>query len=263
MFSFQNQKLNCWKCSSPFYVNNTQEVAQCPKCNRYNRVPNGKFSNNINHSFTKNINGFESKIAINNSENIITCPFCYTKNLFRREADELICYKCSKIIKQGTSSSFLFKTEGQQDLSDDKKIIGWRIVPSQNILSFTPNTPPPKYESNTDYLLKKILKSLEKQKDKKETNTIQTPMYSPYPTPTFIPYPIMDYYNNRRSLSYFDDDFRNDRNYNINLKEIRYIPIKNEKKEDKDGYKITIRKKSKRGQGIAKSTTFEKVFYSK
>ena len=263
MFSSQNQKVNCWKCSNLFDVNCNQEVAQCPKCKRYNRVPNGKIQNNINHSFIENSNGFENDITTNNTKNIIICPFCHIKNLFRREADELICYKCSKIIRQGTSPSFLFNTEGNQDLYDNKKIIGWRIVPTQNILSLTPNTPPPKYESNTDYLLKKILKSLEKQKDKNETNTIQTPIYNPYPTPTFIPFPVIDYYSNRRSMKYIDDDYRNDRNYNINSKEIRYIPIKNEKKEDKDGCKITIRKKSKRGQGIAKSTTFEKVFYSK
>ena len=263
MLSSQNLKLNCWKCSNLFYVNGNQEVAQCPKCNRYNRVPNGKILNNNNHSFITNSNGFENNITKNNTENIITCPFCYTQNLFRREADQLICYKCSKIIKQGSGSSFLFNTEGSQDLSENKNIIGWRIVPTQNILSLTPNTPPPKYESITDYLLKKILKSLEKQKDKNETNTIKTPMYNPYPAPTFIPYPVIDYYSNRRNIKYIDDDYRNDRNYNISSKEIRYIPIKNEKKEDNDGYKITIRKKSKRGQGIAKSTTFEKVFYSK
>ena len=49
----------------------------------------------------------------------------------------------------------------------------------------------------------------------------------------------------------------------MNSKEIRYIPIKYEQREGKDGYKITIRKKDKRGQDISKSTIFEKVFYLK
>ena len=70
----------------------------------------------------------------------------------------------------------------------------------------------------TDYLLKKILKSLEKQKNSNETNARQTPIYNPFPTPSFIPYPVMDYYSNRRNIRYIYDDYRNYRNYNINSK---------------------------------------------
>ena len=80
---------------------------------------------------------------------------------------------------------------------------------------------------------------MKKLKNSSEANTIQTPAYNPFPIPTFIPYPAMDYYaNRRRSIRYIDDDYRNDRNYNI-------------------------RKKSKRGQDILKSTIFEKIFYLK
>jgi len=260
MYSSQNLKLlKCWNCSNLFYVNSSQEVCQCPKCFRYNRAPNENI-NSINNSFLTNSNDFDKNLEINN-DNIIICPFCNTKNLFKREGEELICYKCSKNIKNGFGSFFIINKGGEQN-SIDKEIIGWRIVPTQRILPPAPITPPPKYESNTDYLLKKILKSLEKQKNSNETKR-QTPIYNPFPTPSFIPYPVMDYYSNRRNIRYIDDDYRNDRNYNINSKEIRYIPIKYEQKEGTDGYKITIRKKSKRGQDISKSTIFEKVFYLK
>ena len=258
MYSSQNQKsFKCWNCSNIFNANNSLEVAQCPKCFRYNRVPNANINN-----FSPNSNEFEKNLEINNTDNIIICPFCNAKNLFRREAEELICYKCSKNIKNGFGSFFIINKDGEQN-PFNKEIIGWRIAPNQNILPPAPITPSPKYESNTDYLLKKILKSLKKQKNSNKTNTIQTPIYNPFPTPTFIPYPIMDYYSNRRSISYIDDDYRNDRNYIMNSKEIRYIPIKYEQREGKDGYKITIRKKDKRGQDISKSTIFEKVFYLK
>ena len=261
MYSSQNQKsLKCWNCLNPFYVNSSQEVSQCPKCFRYNRVPNEKI-NSINHSFQANSNNFEKNLVINN-DNIIICPFCNTKNLFRREAEELICYKCSKNIKNGFDSFFNMHKDEEQN-SIDKEIIGWRIVPTQSIAPPAPITPPPNYESNTDYLLKKILKSLKKKKNLNEANTMQTPINNPFPIPTFIPYPVMDYYYNRRSIRYIDDDNRNDKYCNINSKEIRYIPIKYEQRECKDGYKITIRKKSKRGQDISKSTIFEKVFYLK
>ena len=75
-------------------------------------------------------------------------------------------------------------------------------------------------------------------------------MYNPY-----IPYPVFDY---RRSLSYsgeYDDR-------NLRTREIRYIPIKTEsEKEKSEGYKITIRKRNKKKNGMGKSTVFEKVFY--
>jgi len=263
MYSSQDQKsLKCWNCSNLFYVNNSQEVAQCPKCFRYNKIPNDNI-NSINHSFPTNSNDFEKNLEINNADNIIICPFCNTQNLFRKAADELICYKCSKNIKNGFGNFFTMNNDEEQN-SFDKEIIGWRIVPTQKILPPAPITPPPKYEYNSDYLLKRILKSLKKLKNSSEANTIQTPAYNPFPIPTFIPYPAMDYYaNRRRSIRYIDDDYRNDRNYNINSKEIRYIPIKYEQREGKDGYKITIRKKSKRGQDILKSTIFEKIFYLK
>ena len=43
---------------------------------RDNDINNNYSSNNINR--------------INFSDNILICPYCYTKNLFERDADELI-----------------------------------------------------------------------------------------------------------------------------------------------------------------------------
>ena len=263
-----NQKsLKCWNCSNVFYANDSLEVEKCPKCNKYNRVPNINKSRNINY-FSGNLNNLENNITIDNSEKIITCPFCYTKNLFHNEADELICYKCAKNINKGFETSFQINTQ-PDETSIDKKIIGWRIVPSpQTFLSpptpLPPNpvTPSPPIESNTDYLLKKILKSLKKQKNKNESNTMQTHMCNPFPVANFIPYPVIDYYSNRRR--YIDDDYDRGRNNNIHSTEIRYIPIKTENERiNKDGYKITIRKKKGHGKDISKSTIFEKVFYLK
>ena len=48
----------------------------------------------------------------------------------------------------------------------------------------------------------------------------------------------------------------------MRTREIRYVPIKTESTQEKnEGYKITIRKKNGKKNGMAKSTVFEKVFY--
>ena len=157
MYSSQDQKsLKCWNCSNLFYVNNSQEVAQCPKCFRYNKIPNDNI-NSINHSFPTNSNDFEKNLEINNADNIIICPFCNTQNLFRKAADELICYKCSKNIKNGFGNFFTMNNDEEED-SFDKEIIGWRIVPTQKILPPAPITPPLKYEYNKRLFTQKNIK---------------------------------------------------------------------------------------------------------
>ncbi len=175
------------------------------------------------------------------------CPFCYTKNLFEGDADELICYKCSRKIKSEDNNEIPEILTERESL--DKKIIGWKLVPNPQFVEH-PLTPIPQNSNNTDYLLKKILKSIKKQNILKESNPVPTPMYNPY-----IPYPVFDY---RRSLSYSNE--YDDRN--LRTREIRYIPIKTEsEKEKNEGYRITIRKRNKKKNGMGKSTVFEKVFY--
>ena len=257
------KSITCWNCKELFYSNDSQGVSQCPNCNKYNSISNGIISRNKNSYFINNLTDLENNSTINNSNKIITCPFCFTKNLFRRDADELICYNCSKKIK--SSNNFINYKE-EEVIPLDNKIIGWRIVPSQQAflspptpLPSIPMTPPAQTESNTEYLLQKILKNIKKQNSSKEFNTIQPPRYGSIPIPNFIPYPIFDYYNNRGNVRYIDDDINRN---NIRFSEIKYIPIKTEKEKPKnDGYKITIRKKNR--NGLSKSTVFEKVFYFK
>jgi hypothetical protein len=261
-----NQKtITCWNCSNSFYVDSSQEVEKCPKCNKYNRVPKISHSRNINY-FKGHLDNLENNVTRDSSEKIITCPFCYTKNLFHNEADELICYKCAKNINQGFETSFQINTFPEETI--DKKIVGWRIVPSQQTF-ITPPTPlppspiTPSPQSNTDYLLTKILKSLKKQKNYSEgNNNMHSQIYNPFPVPSFIPYPVVDYYSRSRYIN--DDDFDRGKNYINRSTEIRYVPIKTEiEKPKNNGYKITIRKKKGNGKEISKSTIFEKVFYLK
>ena len=260
--NLQRNKI-CWNCSNIFYYNDNEQVALCPNCNKYNHISqiNNK-SRNINNNFISNLNNLENNRTIDNSEKIITCPFCYTKNLFNSEAEELICYNCRKNIKSGFINPFQINS-GNIGAQLDKNIVGWRIVPSQQSFLTPPNpmTPPPQNESNTDYLLKKILKKLKKQKNINEYNAIQQPNYIPFNAPNYIPFPIVDYYNSR-SINYIDD--YPGRNNNVSISEIRYLPIKTEREQPKkDGYKITIRKKKRDEKGISKSTVFERVFYLK
>ena len=260
-----NQNLNglqktitCWNCKEIFHTNDSQRISKCPYCNKYNSVQNEIVSGNKNSYFVNNIIDVENNNTIDSSK-IIVCPFCYTKNLFRRDADELICYKCSKNIK-----SSIFINSKEEEIPLNNKIIGWRIVPSQQSF-LSPNTPLPtipitptaQIESNTDYLLQKILKNIKKQNSLNELKTIQSPLS----IPNLIPYPIYDYYNNRRNIRYINSDIDNN---NIKHSEIRYIPIKTENVKPKnEGYKITIRKKNTKGKEISKSTIFEKIFYFK
>lgn len=254
-----NQKTNsnqiiisCWNCLNRFHSYTFQEVAKCPKCSKYNRVPNVNISQNLNH--------FSNDITINNLDKIITCPFCYTKNIFQGEADELLCYKCGNNIRQGSINS---------QKEENRKIIGWKIVPSQQTILTPPIVPPNpvttslQIESNTDYLLKKILKNLKKQRNLDDINAIQPYKYNPFPPPNFFPYPFADYFISKR-IRNMDDELGRERNNKIYTPEIRYIPIKTENnKQNSNGYKITIRKKHRQRNEISKSTIFEKVFYLK
>ena len=260
-----NQKTNsnqiiisCWNCLNRFHSYTFQEVAKCPKCSKYNRVPNSNISQNLNN--------FSNYIEINDLDKIISCPFCYTKNIFQREADELLCYKCGNNIKQCSLNSHQLNSQKE----DNRKIIGWKIVPSQQTILTPPVVSPNpvstslQIESNTDYLLKKILKNLKKQKNFSDINAIQPSNYNPFPSPPyFFPYPFADYFISKRSRN-IDDEFGRERNNKICTSEIRYIPIKTENnKPNSNGYKITIRKKHGFGKEISKSTIFEKVFYLK
>ena len=248
--------ITCWNCLNRFHSFIFQEVTKCPKCNKYNRVPKANISQNLNN--------FTNDIIINNLDKIISCPFCYTKNIFQREADELLCYKCGNNIRQVSVNSQL-----NCQKEENSKIIGWKIVPSQQtiltppIVSPNPVTPSLQIEYNTDYLLKKILKNLKKQKNINDENEMQPFKYNPFPPPNLFPYPFADYFITKRVRN-IDDEFGRERNNKICPSEIRYIPIKTENnKPNTNGYKITIRKKKRNEKGISKSTIFEKVFYLK
>ena len=256
-----SKKITCWNCSDSIFPNENEKIIKCHKCNKYNSVSNSNIFRNKNP--TRNIflrtdlNSLENNNIIDNSEIIITCPNCNIKNRFHTEGEELICYNCSKNINPGYKN--YFPLNSFKSLKNN--IIGWRIVPSQEPFLSPPTPFPQNYftpslqtESNTDYLLKKILKNIEKQNS--ESNYKFSPNFNKFNIPSFIPFPIMDY--NRNMNEYID------RNRNYNLSEIRYIPIEKEtEKPKKDGYKITIRKKKKKEEGLSKSTIFEKVFYLK
>ena len=254
--NISSKSLTCWNCSFYLKCDNSQPIILCPNCNKYNRVPQGSridlsnFNYNDNNNYNYSDNNNYTTNPINSSDRLLICPYCYTKNLFESDADELICYKCSRKIKSENNEEIPeLLTERE---SYDKKIIGWKLVPNPQYIDF-PRTPISQ-DSNTEYLLKKILKSIKKQNEQKEINTIPTPMYNP-----FIPYPVFDYFSNRRSFSYSD---RYDDEKNLRTKEIRYIPINTESnKEKNEGYKITIRKKNRNKNGNTKSTVFEKIFY--
>ena len=256
--NLSQKSLTCWNCSFFFKCNNSQPVTLCPNCNKYNRVPQGpripinnfNIINNNNDNNNDNIDNIDNINAINSSNKVLICPYCYTKNLFESDADELICYKCSRKIKSDN------KYETHEILTEreslDKNIIGWKLVPNPQYIEY-PRTPISQ-SSNTDYLLKKILKSIKKQNMKESTPTPSPALYSP-----FVPFPFFDYFSNRRSFGYSD---RYDEERSMRTREIRYVPIKTESTQEKnEGYKITIRKKNRKKNGLAKSTVFEKVFY--
>lgn len=253
--------LTCWNCSFILKSDDSQPIILCPNCNKYNRVPHGKIININDNSDNDNDNNdanMHDNYIINNRYNdnftgkILVCPFCYTKNLFERDADELICYKCSRKIKSENNNEIHDILTERESL--DKKIIGWKLVPNPQYINH-PLTPIPQnsQNSNTEYLLKKILKSIKKQNNARDMTPLPTPMYNPY-----IPFPVFDFYSNRRSINY-RSEYDEDKN---RTREIRYIPIRSEsEKEKKEGYKITIRKRNRKKNGLAKSTVFEKVFY--
>ena len=283
------KEFRCWNCSYNIIAFNNEPVAKCPNCNKYNKVPS---SRNKGHTRVFKSCIFTNSFANSNentlehSKKIITCPFCDTENIFRRNADQLICYKCRKNILFNNDINIKTNNNIQEN-----NIVGWKIVPSinpitpinpinpitpitpinpitsitpitpitpiQNIPQFQPATPPPKNNDNTEYLLKKILKTIKKNENNNSTTTQLPPQQNFYPMPNFMPFSFIDYIGPRRK---YEDDER--RNYSCAPPEIRYVPIKTEvnERQNDSGYKIVIRKK--KGNNI-RSKIFEKVFYFK
>ena len=275
------KEFSCWNCSNTIMTFTNEPVAKCPNCNKYNKVPS---SRNTNHTkFFKSCD-FTSSISNSNentfekSKKIITCPFCDTDNIFRSSADELICYKCGKNILFNSDINITSNSNFQEN--NIQPIVGWKIVPSvspinslsslnslnpitpinpiQNISPFQslPTTPSPKNNDNTEYLLKKILKTIKKNENNHPPTPLP-PQQQFYPMPNFLPFPFIDYIGSRKK-----DENDERRYYSYASPEIRYVPIKAEpnKKQDDSGYKIVIRKK--KGNNI-RNKIFEKVFYFK
>ena len=161
------QSSTCWNRHFSFSCSGSELVTLCPNCNKYNRVP-GNITN-----FSVNSNNYNSiNDNINSRDKILICPYCYTKNFFASNADESICYKCSRKIRLKNSDDV------PEILSDrdsyDKKIIGWKLVPTHPCPPIISNyelplgtMPNVNNNSNTEYLLKNILKLIKKTKFKR------------------------------------------------------------------------------------------------
>lgn len=272
------KKFSCWNCSNNIIAFNNESVIKCPNCNKYNKVPSSvnKDNTKVFKSFRfKNSFSSSEENTFNNLKKIISCPFCDTENIFRRSADKLLCYNCGKNILFNKDIKINNYTNTQ--INNIKSIVGWKIVPSintlnslkslnsvnsinpiQNITPLQPTISPSKNNDNTEYLLKKILKTIKKNENNSTTIPL-SPQQQFYPMSNFMPFSFLDYI---RSTRKYENNEK--RNYSCASPEIKYIPIKtevNEKKND-SGYKIVIRKK-KTGISNIRNKIFEKVFYSK
>lgn len=82
----------CWNCLSVLMVKEEWNVVECTTCGKFNRIPSEDKNLPNSIQLNDNINHFELNIPY--VFGIITCPFCQTENRFRRDSEHVICYKC-------------------------------------------------------------------------------------------------------------------------------------------------------------------------
>lgn len=87
--------VSCWNCLAILKVKDEWNVIECPNCLKINRIPqtdSNQSSGDVKVTLTTAQNNFDVKVPY--IFGIITCPFCQTENRFRRDAANIICYKC-------------------------------------------------------------------------------------------------------------------------------------------------------------------------
>ena len=236
----------CWNCQSLLIVKNGWDIVECSECHKLNRIRN--YNNNINvqrtSSITKNYSNLNQDVPY--IYGIVVCPMCETENKFRKDLNNVTCYKCGYNInlnnnlfnnnQNNLENNFISRS---YDFSSPIRYSNNPYYP--NVIQLRGLMPfPPMVECHgncTECTLNKILKAIKKK-----------------PKNTYIPYPMFPY------------------RYEEPKNEIRYVPINTETKKVKtdDEYKIVIRKRPKDHNpqslgkyNLPKNKAFEKVFFSK
>ena len=237
----------CWNCESLLIVKNGWDIVECSECHKLNRIRNynNKAINLRASSITKSHSSLNQDVPY--IYGIVVCPMCETEIKFRKDLNNVTCYKCGYNINLNNNlfNSYNQNTFGNNlisrsyDFSSPIRYVNNPYYP--NVIQLRGLMPfPPMMEchgSCTECTLNKILKALKKK-----------------PKDTYIPYPMFPY------------------RYEEPQQEVRYVPINTETKKVKpdDEYKIVIRKKPKDRNSqslgkynLPKNKAFEKVFFSK
>ncbi len=159
----------CWNCLTVVKVKEEWNIVECSFCHKLNRVPHEDTDNKPDLiKLDKNFNHFELNIPYVYS--IVSCPFCFTENRYRKNAEQVICYKCQHSIPvRGAlprEENFQVKTPGNfinKNIDFYSPLKG--IFPQPIIFNF--ENPCDCQNREKEFYLGKIVKKLQKRNERK------------------------------------------------------------------------------------------------
>ena len=245
----RNSKLNndeystlvCYNCLSVILIRNDWKHVRCGVCQKVNKIPKVAY----NESF---VDRFFGEISV-------TCPFCATSNIMRRDDRILTCLKCGKNLKVAPYSEIKRESFFSDSQSIPKKIHfreTVNVIPTGEI-----NTNNYCHCNNTKSQLFLLDKILEKLKKKKKPFIPYTPVFI---QPLGISYPALI-----GSGYYFNNRYNNDDERTIIKIPYRVKNVIEKKEPEPENFKITVRKfktGENNGKKMTRSASFEKVFFT-
>ena len=245
----------CYNCLSVLLIRKDWNYTRCGECQKIKRIPQ---KNNIplQHSsyniYNNNNNFYEDSLNNNKNEligdvpyvyGLVNCPYCSTENKITKDAKRITCYNCANSFNVNDSSNYIKETV-------TKVIHTGEYIP---VYQNQDNHCNCKSNSLQLLMLDKILQEL---KDKKRPQIAY---------PTIFADPFGFYYRDLIGYGPYNNRYGDN-----NVRKIR-IPVSYSqpkiKKNEPDGFRITIKKRNKDNNGDNKlsksdSSVFEKVFFT-
>ena len=157
----------CWNCVSVLMVKDEWSVVRCTNCGKINRVPGTE--DNIDGAIRLNDNMNHFDLYVPFVYAVITCPFCQAENKVRKDAEHIICFQCH--------NSYNIQHEPWENMVANKNINNkeYPLVQQPTVVNTCDNSS----NEETQRLLKKLIKTLKNQENKKKIPIIP-PLFDNY-----------------------------------------------------------------------------------
>ena len=175
----------CWNCLTVLMVKEEWNLVECSFCEKINRVPHDDTDNKPELiKLEKNFNHFELNVPY--VFNIVACPYCFTENRYRKNAEQVICYRCQHsipirgAIPREVNNNYNHKLKTPQNIlnrnfSIVKPFKG--LFPQPIIFNF--ENPCDCKQRENDFYFAKLVKKLAKRNEKKFKPVIPYDHYDP------------------------------------------------------------------------------------